>query len=137
MRSIALDTSSRTSVALVRVLCKREFQIAPRLEHRGPDLDEMLATCDAALIIGDNALMRDGDGAHRRRSIWARSGCRRPVCRSSTRSGPAGTACLSPRDVEALQGARDRGLQHADEIARENFASVAGAAAHGRALSAG
>ena len=63
VRSIALDTSSRTSVALVRVLCKREFRIAPRLEHRGPDLDEMLAACDAALIIGDNALVNEGDGA--------------------------------------------------------------------------
>jgi chorismate dehydratase len=61
VRSIALDTSSRTSVALVRVLCKRVFKIAPRLEHRGPDLREMLEACDAALIIGDNALMRDGD----------------------------------------------------------------------------
>src|SRR5215510_1897787 len=50
-RSIALDTSSRTSVALVRVLCKRVFKIAPHLEHRGPDLDEMLAACDAALLI--------------------------------------------------------------------------------------
>src|SRR4051794_11751393 len=32
VRSIALDTSSRTSVALVRVLCARVFRISPALE---------------------------------------------------------------------------------------------------------
>jgi chorismate dehydratase len=58
VRSIALDTSSRTSVALVSVLCARRFKIKPRLESRGPDLDDMLARCDAALIIGDTALFQ-------------------------------------------------------------------------------
>jgi predicted solute-binding protein len=61
VRSIALDTSSRTSVALVRVLCPRVFGIRPSLEHHSPDLEVMLAQYDAALIIGDNALMQDGD----------------------------------------------------------------------------
>ena len=31
---------------------------------------------------------------------------------------------LSPRDVEALQGARNLGLQHADDIARDYFAAA-------------
>src|ERR1051325_10667348 len=57
VRSIALDTSSRTSVALVSVLCARLFNIQPALERRGPDLEDMLEHCDAALIIGDNALL--------------------------------------------------------------------------------
>jgi chorismate dehydratase len=61
VRSIAMDTSSRTSVALVSVLCARLFRIAPALEARGPDLGDMLAHADAALIIGDNALLLDGD----------------------------------------------------------------------------
>ncbi len=59
VRSIAMDTSSRTSVALVRVLCERLYKIAPAVETRGPDLGEMLARSDAALIIGDNALFLD------------------------------------------------------------------------------
>jgi chorismate dehydratase len=59
VRSIALDTSSRTSVALVRVLCPRVFGIRPALAHQAPDLGAMLAQCDAALIIGDKALMQD------------------------------------------------------------------------------
>ena len=59
VRSIALDTSSRTSVALVSVLCARRFRIRPALESRGPDLADMLGHCDAALLIGDNALLLD------------------------------------------------------------------------------
>lgn len=59
VRSIALDTSSRTSVALVSVLCARLFKIRPALESRGPDLADMLGHCDAALLIGDNALLLD------------------------------------------------------------------------------
>ena len=59
VRSIALDTSSRTSVALTRILCAREFHIQPRFEPHGPDLESMLAHNDAALIIGDQALFAD------------------------------------------------------------------------------
>jgi chorismate dehydratase len=122
VRSIALDTSSRTSVALVRVLCKRVFKIAPRLEHRGPDLGEMLEACDAALIIGDNALTRDGDDQVEKIDLgetWMQTtGLPFVYAFWAGRHG-----CLSSRDVEALQGARDLGLQHTDEIAREYFAA--------------
>jgi len=123
VRSIALDTSSRTSVALVRVLCKRVFGIAPLLEHRGPDLNEMLTVCDAALIIGDNALILDGDSTTEKLDlgeIWARTtGLPFVYAFWAGRHGS-----LSARDVAALQGARDRGLQHTEEIAREYFASA-------------
>lgn len=60
VRSIALDTTSRTSVALTRVLCQQVFHIAPRLEPHGPDLEVMLTRCDAGLIIGDKALLLEG-----------------------------------------------------------------------------
>ena len=59
VRSIAMDTSSRTSVALVSVLCARLFKIQPAIESRTPDVTAMLADSDAALIIGDNALLAD------------------------------------------------------------------------------
>ena len=61
IRSIALDTSSRTSIALLRVLCARWFDIEPRLERMPPDLGRMIGECDAALVIGDNALFIDHD----------------------------------------------------------------------------
>jgi chorismate dehydratase len=57
--TIALDTSSRTSAALVRILCARRFGIAPTFVPRPPDLPSMLAAADAALLIGDAALFVD------------------------------------------------------------------------------
>jgi chorismate dehydratase len=59
VRSIALDTSSRTSVALTRVLCGRIWRIDPVFEPSGPDLAAMLERADAALLIGDAALFVD------------------------------------------------------------------------------
>jgi chorismate dehydratase len=56
IRSIAMDTSSRTSVALATVLARRAFGVTPEAVPMAPDLDAMLARADAALIIGDNAL---------------------------------------------------------------------------------
>jgi chorismate dehydratase len=57
--SIALDTSSRTSAALTKILCARRFGIAPRFLPHDPDPAAMLAKADAALIIGDPALFLD------------------------------------------------------------------------------
>jgi len=54
--TLAMDISSRTSVALTRILCARHWQIAPKLTPSEPDLRAMLARADAALIIGDPAL---------------------------------------------------------------------------------
>lgn len=59
VRSIALDTSSRTSVALTRIMCRRRFAISPVFVRHAPDLPAMLAAHDAALIIGDPALFAD------------------------------------------------------------------------------
>ncbi|MBZ5698553.1 MAG: menaquinone biosynthesis protein [Acidobacteriia bacterium] len=55
-RSFALDTNSRSSVGLVRLLCQRLWKIAPEFIDLAPDPDEMLGRADAALIIGDPAL---------------------------------------------------------------------------------
>ena len=59
VKSIALDAESRTSNALVQVLCNRVWKIAPefRAGHRG--LDEALLECDAAVQIGDKALFAE------------------------------------------------------------------------------
>jgi chorismate dehydratase len=59
VRSIALDTSSRTSVALTQILCARRFEITPAFTPHAPELAAMLAKADAALVIGDPALFVD------------------------------------------------------------------------------
>jgi len=59
IRSIAVDTSSRTSAVLLRILCARRFQINPVWVPHEPDLAAMLARADAALLIGDPALFAE------------------------------------------------------------------------------
>lgn len=56
IRSVALDTSSRTSAVLLELVLRGRFGIEPDLVPHPPDLDAMLARCDAALLIGDAAL---------------------------------------------------------------------------------
>ncbi|MBF6589972.1 MAG: menaquinone biosynthesis protein [Ktedonobacterales bacterium] len=53
---IALSDHSATSVELVRLLCERRWGIQPRYVTQPPDLEAMLTTHDAALLIGDIAL---------------------------------------------------------------------------------
>lgn len=56
VRTIAADTSSRTSVVLAQVLLTKWFGRPPEMIPMAPNLEPMLAACDAALIIGDPAL---------------------------------------------------------------------------------
>ena len=52
LRSIAVDSSSRTASALLRILCSEWWDIDPKLVKLRPDLPVMLKRCDAALVIG-------------------------------------------------------------------------------------
>lgn len=54
--SIALDSSSRSTQALTRILCADAWRITPKFFEAAPDLQEMLRNADAALVIGDPAL---------------------------------------------------------------------------------
>jgi chorismate dehydratase len=56
IRSVAVDSSSRTSVALAEVILRQRFGATPQLISHSPQLDSMLASADAALLIGDPAL---------------------------------------------------------------------------------
>ncbi len=56
VKRIALDTSSRSSAALVRILAAEHWRIQPEFVDARPDATKMLETADAALIIGDPAL---------------------------------------------------------------------------------
>ncbi len=56
VRTIAMDSSSRTSVMLSRIILRKKYGVVPEERPHGPVLDAMLDECDAALIIGDPAL---------------------------------------------------------------------------------
>jgi chorismate dehydratase len=121
VRSIVMDTSSRTSVALVRVLCARLFKIAPAIEAHPPDLNAMLDRADAALIIGDKALVWEPDNRQIQKidlgEAWT-SLTGLPFVWAFW-AGPAGV--LGADDVSALQSAREAGVRQSDTIGREYF----------------
>ncbi len=56
VRTLATDTSSRSSNMLARVILERGYEAHPALEPCRPALSEMLAHADAAVMIGDPAL---------------------------------------------------------------------------------
>jgi chorismate dehydratase len=56
VETVATDTSSRTSVALLQVLFAKFFGGPRQLTPHAPNLDVMLSGHDAALLIGDAAL---------------------------------------------------------------------------------
>lgn len=121
VRAIALDTSSRTSVALTHVMAAKYFGIRPSMIDEGPDLEQMVRHADAALLIGDPALFAD----HRRLGLdkidlgeaWkAFTGL--PFVYACW-TGPAGA--LTPGDVAALQQARAEGASTPHAIARAYY----------------
>ncbi len=56
IRTVAADTSSRTSVLLAQLLFRKWHGGDREFTPMAPDLEAMLAKCDAALLIGDPAL---------------------------------------------------------------------------------
>jgi hypothetical protein len=63
VKSIAMDTSSRTSAGLTRVLCREAWQIDPSFTLIPPAAAAAVEGCDAALVIGDPALFLDAVAA--------------------------------------------------------------------------
>jgi chorismate dehydratase len=64
VRTIALDTSSMTSVALTKVLFEKWLGGGRTFAPMEPNLDKMLASHDAGLLIGDPALQVDRSRYH-------------------------------------------------------------------------
>jgi chorismate dehydratase len=57
VKTVAVDTSSRTSVALTQVILTKWYGGQRQLVPIDPDVNKMLERCDAALLIGDPALV--------------------------------------------------------------------------------
>lgn len=117
IRSIAADTSSRTSNALLHLLCVEQFGIDPEFRPMRPDPPAMLEQCDAALLIGDPALFLDYEALGATKvdlgQEWtAMTGL--PFVWAFWAGRPA---ALSHAAVAALLAARDLGVLASDEIA--------------------
>jgi chorismate dehydratase len=125
IRSIAMDTSSRTSVALATVMLRRAFGATPEAVPMAPDLNAMLTRADAALIIGDTALFLDPPDAVRKidlGQLWT-STTGLPFVYAIWAGWPG---AMSPDDVAVLQRARDEGVADADGVARAYYPDDAG-----------
>jgi len=59
IRTVALDTSSLTSVALLKVLFAKWWGAGRNFTAMAPHIDQMLSVNDAGLVIGDPALRID------------------------------------------------------------------------------
>jgi chorismate dehydratase len=64
IRTVALDTSSMTSVALTKILFKKWLGGGRTFTPMAPDVEKMLAEHDAGLVIGDPALQIDRSRYH-------------------------------------------------------------------------
>ena len=119
LRTIAADTSSRTSNGLLRILCAERFRIEPEFRPMPPQPERMFQECDAALIIGDPALYLDpaGHGVEKidlGREWTAMTGL--PFVWAFWAGRPD---ALPAEAVDALAEARDRGVDASDRIAAE------------------
>jgi chorismate dehydratase len=131
VRSVAADTASRSSVAYAQVLFREFVGTDPEFRPAGADVEAMLGKADAALVIGDPALL----ALERRAEIEARVG----ACRWfdlaeewGKRTGlpwvaavwAARPEALSSRDqarelAEDLNLSREHGMAHMEELVRE------------------
>jgi chorismate dehydratase len=139
VKSVALDTASLTSATYTRILFNKRWQIFPEFLPHAADLDAMLAKADAALLIGDPALLALEDREKRE----ARTGERLEYIDLSHEwhdwtGTPWISAFWSVRDdafsaetvtaaqvVEDFQCSRDHGLAHTEDLVSEWSARIA------------
>jgi len=119
IRSVAADDSSRTSAALVEIFLRKFVGTSPGFRRQKAVLSEMLKWHDAALLIGDPALVAKTQGyyVYDLAEQWRRwTG--RPFVFAFWAVRKASLAGLSS-DVDVakiFKQSRDNGLQHLDEI---------------------
>ncbi len=115
VRSVALDTSSRTSAALVKIIFREFLKREPEWVDSTPDIAAMLQRCDAALMIGDPGISfsRERVVVYDLAELW----------REQTGLGFVFAMWMAREDeVDSVRrvdfaGARDEGLEHIEEIA--------------------
>jgi chorismate dehydratase len=124
IRSVALDTSSMTSVALTKVIFEKWLGGERTFSSAPPNLHQMLAAHDAGLLIGDPALRVD------RSQYFTLDLAEEWICHTgkpfvfafwAVRQSALGEADHARDLATVFQKSRDRGLEPAslDVIARE------------------
>ena len=128
IRTLAADTASRTTVTYTRILFKKWWNGDPEFVPMAADLDAMLDRADAAVIIGDPALMALEEEANRYERTGEELVYHDLAAEWKAASGLPfvsaiwGTACrnsLDERIVEDMIRSRDHGLANIDALVHE------------------
>jgi chorismate dehydratase len=116
IQSVAVDTSSRTSVAFLRILLGKFYSRAVNLIPSAPCPEEMLKLADSALVIGDPALTYRGSAeVYDLAAEWKKfTGL--PFVFAFWAGPRDNNLALCRKDFEE---SREFGLAHVDDIARE------------------
>lgn len=136
VNSIALDVSSKTSVVLTKIIFREFLGREPHWIEAQPNLEQMLADADAALLIGDPALsiadygLRIADcdpnaaGTLLDSPVFARTFDLAELWHQHTGLGFVFAMWMTRRETCPVDfaAARDEGLAHLDEIAA-NYSS--------------
>ena len=133
VRSVSLDTSSRTSVVLTKIIFREFFGFEPAWRDSEPNIEAMLAESDAALLIGDPALSISGCGPQtpdldpESEIQDLRSYDLAELWHQYTGLGFIFAMWMTRRETCSIDfaAARDEGLTHLDEIAA-NYQSEIG-----------
>jgi chorismate dehydratase len=116
LRRVALDTSSRTSVALLKVLLRERLGRDPEYVEKPPSLRAMLEDADAALMIGDHALYAEDAVEHLDLGEAWQAATGLPFVYAFWAGRPG---VIDAAGIRALQDALDRGRRAVREIARD------------------
>ena len=117
IESLALDTSSLTSAALLKILLSEQYGSHPAFLNHAPDLPAMLEIADAALLIGDKGMMAKSEELITLDlgSAWKKL-TRLPFVYAVWMGTPEG---VTSQLTAALQRARDWGVTQIEEIVPE------------------
>ena len=116
VRTVALDESSRTSAALVRILMQKFYSRRVSFSSAAPEAGEMLKHADAALLIGDPALTYSGPAeVYDLASEWRKFTGLPFVFAAWMGHRGLGLSCQRAAFAASL----DFGLAHVDDIAAE------------------
>jgi len=122
---VAVDTSSRTSVALLEILFRKRWlskhEAMPKFVPMQPDLGAMLRACDAALLIGDPALTVDRNRYHvvDLAELWSEK-TGKPFVFAFWAVRKRALATHDPAEVSrTFQRSRDNGLANVKAIAKQ------------------
>jgi len=118
VKSVSLDISSRTSVALTKIIFREFLGFEPEWRDSQPDIDSMLSNSDAALLIGDPALRLSGSATLQNSDSAIRYFDLAEIWRKYTGFGFVFAMWMTRRPVMEIDfaAARDEGLAHIDSI---------------------